>query len=334
MRIDIRLALLGVALALVLLGLASYQGSASSQPSAPSAEPEATTAAVDVPIGPRHVYLATVARQAAVEAPALRAAPPARAPLRVADAAPPAITAREAVIVDEASGAVLWAQEAHRRVAVASLTKIVTALVALERGRLDARVPIDFDHRTLEDSTVMGLLPGELFTLEDLLYGLMLPSGNDAAIQIARHIAGSEEAFAELMNAKAAELGLVNSRFVNAHGLDEPGHYSSAYDMAMLAREGMLRDETFRKLTRTKVWAAQGRRGPYEMWNLNRLLYGQYDGADGVKIGYTEEAGRTMVASATRGGRRVYAAFMHSQNLVADARALLDYAFDNFVWQD
>lgn len=327
MRIDLRLGLLGLLLALALLGIASFQGPAGAQPSAASQEPSAS-AAEEVPVGPRHVYIAAVARQAV-------GAPPAqRAPLRAREAPPPAISAGEAVIVDEASGAVLWAKEAHKRVAVASLTKIVTALVALERGRLDARVPIDVDHRTLEDSTVMGLLPGELFTLEDLLYGLMLPSGNDAAIQIARHIAGSEAAFAELMNAKAAELGLVNSHFVNPHGLDAPGHYSSTYDMAMLAREGMLRDETFRKLARTKVWTAHGRRGPYELWNLNRLLYGHYQGADGVKIGYTEEAGRTMVASATRGGRRVYASFMHSQNLVADAQALLDYAFDTFAWGD
>ncbi|MBM3204291.1 D-alanyl-D-alanine carboxypeptidase, partial [Candidatus Woesearchaeota archaeon] len=258
----------------------------------------------------------------------------ARAPLRVRDVPPPVVSAAEAVIVDEASGAILWAKNAHRQVSVASLTKIVTSLVALDRGRLEDRVAIGVDHRTLEDSTVMGLLPGEEFTLEDLLFGLMLPSGNDAGLAIARYIGGSEQGFAAMMNAKADELGLINSRFVNPHGLDEPGHYSSAYDMAMFARHGMLQSQAFRRLAGTKVWTARGKRGPYELWNLNRLLYGQYPGADGVKIGYTEDAGRTMVASATRDGRRVYVSFMHSQNLVADAGVLLDYAFNNFEWSD
>lgn len=333
MHVKLRLVLLGLVLAVAPLGLLTYRGSASSQAGLAAAEPTASSAATEPSAGPRLVYLATAARQAAAPRPAAPT-PAVRAPLRTRDAAPPTISAPEAVVVDEASGAILWARDADRRVAIASLTKIVTALVALERGRLNARVATDVDYRTLEDSTVMGLLPGDEFTLEDLLYGLMLPSGNDAALAIARHIAGSEEAFAALMNRKATELGLANSRFVNPHGLDAPGHYSSAYDMAMFARHGMLRDGDFRRLARTKVWTAQGKRGPVELWNLNRLLYGQYDGADGVKIGYTEEAGRTMVASAARNGHRVYASFMHSENLVADARALLDYAFNNFTWDD
>jgi D-alanyl-D-alanine carboxypeptidase len=333
-RIDLRFTLLGFVLALGLVALASYPGQTSPPPPASAAQSLADEGPVGV-VGPRQVYLAAVTRQMSVDVAAARPPTPVvRAPLRVREVSPPAIGAAEAVVVDEASGAIMFAKEAHRRVAVASLTKIVTALVALERGRLTDRVTVDVDHRAYEDSTLMGLLPGDVFTLEDLLFGLMLPSGNDAATAIARHIAGSEEAFAKLMNAKVAELGLENSRFVNPHGLDAPGHYSSAYDMAMLAREGMLRDATFRRLAATKVWHATGPRGSVELWNLNRLLYGQYEGADGVKIGYTEAAGRTMVASATRNGHRVYAAFMHSPHLVADARALLDYAFDNFTWGD
>lgn len=334
MRIDLRFTLLGFALALGVVAILTYSGQTSPFQNAAAAQVSIEEHPA-VAVGPRPVYLAAVARQEPAERASLRAPTmAARAPIRVRDVPPPSVAAPEAVVIDEASGAVLWAREAHRRVAIASLTKIVTALVALERGRPDEWVTTDVDYRTYEDSTLMGLLPGDVFTLEDLLFGLMLPSGNDAATAIARHIAGSEEAFARLMNAKVAALGLTNSHFVNPHGLDAPGHYSSAYDMAMLAREGMLRHETFRRLAATKVWRAQGRRGPVELWNLNRLLYGQYEGADGVKIGYTEAAGRTMVASATRNGHRVYAAFMHSPNLVADARALLDYAFDNFTWGD
>lgn len=328
---NLRLALVALVLAVALPVLLAQRAGGSQQAGPALGEPPGTTTPGLASVGPHPTSRGAVPltggqRSAAVPT----AAGP--APLRIREAAPPAISALEAVIVDEASGAILWARAPHRRVAVASLTKIVTALVALERGRLDARVPIDVDYRTLDDSTVMGLLPGEEITLEDLLFGLMLPSGNDAALAIARYVAGSEEAFVSLMNEKAADLGLSDSRFANPHGLDALGHYSSAYDMAMAARYGMLVDSTFRRLAGTKQWTAQGRREVYELWNLNRLLYGQYAGADGVKIGYTDEAGRAMVASATRQGRRVYASFVHSENLVADAAALLDYAFTNFAW--
>src|SRR5579875_1725813 len=240
-------------------------------------------------------------------------------PVQVRALPTPAITAEMAVIVDEASGAVLWGHDEHREVAPASLTKIVTAMVAIERGDPQARVPIDVDSRVMWDSTVMGLRPGEEVSLEDLLYGLMLPSGNDAALAIARYIAGSDEQFVELMNARVRALGLQHTQFRNPHGLDAEGHYSSPYDMAMLAREAM-RDPLFQRLAATKEWQCSGLLQSYHLVNLNRLLWRYPD------------AGRTMVASATRDGHRVYASFMRSHDLVRDGTALLDYAFAAYAW--
>lgn len=265
--------------------------------------------------------------------PRLPTATPTRVPappVRVRALPTPQITAEMAVLVDEASGAVLWGHDEHREVAPASLTKIVTAMVAIELADPRERVTVDVDSRVMWDSTVMGLRPGEEVSLEDLLYGLMLPSGNDAALAIARYVAGSEERFVELMNARVRALGLQHTQFRNPHGLDAEGHYSSPYDMAMLAREAM-RDPLFRQLAAAKEWACSGLLQSYHLVNLNRLLW-RYPGADGVKIGYTDDAGRTMVVSATRDGHRVYASFMRSRDLVRDGTALLDYAFEAYAW--
>jgi serine-type D-Ala-D-Ala carboxypeptidase (penicillin-binding protein 5/6) len=163
-------------------------------------------------------------------------------------------------------------------------------------------------------------------SLETLLYGLMLPSGNDAALAIARHVAGSDARFVELMNEKVRALGLEDSQFRNPHGLDEEGHYSSPYDLAMLARHGM-QDPLFYNLAATRNRHADG----FDLWNLNRLL-GQYPGADGVKVGYTDEAGRCIVSSATRNGHRVFVTLIRSHDPVGESRLLLDYAFQNFRW--
>ncbi len=172
----------------------------------------------------------------------------------------------------------------------------------------------------------MGLTPGEVVSLETLLYGLMLPSGNDAALAIGRHVAGSDARFVEMMNEKARALGLVDTQFRNPHGLDADGHYSSPYDLAMMSRHGM-QDPLFHSLSATQHWQSEG----YNLWNLNKLL-GQYPGADGVKVGFTDNAGRCIVASATRNGRRVFVALIRSHDPVGESRMLLDYAFQNFRW--
>jgi serine-type D-Ala-D-Ala carboxypeptidase (penicillin-binding protein 5/6) len=243
---------------------------------------------------------------------------------------PPRISAQMAVVIDEDSGAILYGREERREVAPASLTKIITAMVALELAHPTDRVTTDVDSRVMWDSTIMGLVPGEEVSLEDLLYGMMLPSGNDAAIAIARYVAGSETVFADLMNAKVRQLGLQHSHFANPHGLEQEGHYSSAYDMAILARAAM-RNPFFRRLAATKEWNASGLLRSYHLVNLNHLLW-QYPGADGVKIGYEDTAINTMVVSAVRDGHRVYASFMRSTSRDADGTALLNYAFNAYAW--
>ncbi len=252
------------------------------------------------------------------------------APIQTGSAPPPDVNAWSIAVVDEDSGALLYGKDPHRELAPASLTKIFTALVALRYGRLDQPITVRFDPAEIPDSTLMGINPGETYTLEDLLYGLMLPSGNDAALAIANGIGGSESRVADLMNAQASALGLRDSHFVNPHGLDAPGHYTSAYDLAMAARYGMTHFAEFRVLARTRSWTVRGSR-TFTVYNLNRFLR-SYPGADGVKIGYTDNAGKTIVASATRDGHRVYVVLMHCDDIVNDSVPLFNWVFANFTW--
>jgi hypothetical protein len=252
-----------------------------------------------------------------------------RAPDRTISAWPPLPSAESAVIVDGDSGTVLYAKSAHNRMPQASTTKIMTAIVALENGRTDDRFTVSIDSTQLyntTESTVMGLMPGQTVTLETLLYGLFLSSGNDAAIEIAKHVAGSEARFVEMMNAKAQALGLKDTRFVNPHGLDADGHFSSAYDLAIMARYGF-QNPKFYALSTTRHWTSDG----FDLWNLNKLL-ASYPGADGVKPGFTDNAGRCLVGSAVRDNHRVFVTVLRSNDTTNDSRALLDYAFDSFRW--
>lgn len=271
---------------------------------------------------PRYVY--ELARGGEVDPASGR-----RSPDRVAAAWPPIPTAEGAVILDGDSGALLYGKGAHTRLAPASLTKMMTAIVALENGRLSDRVTVDVDSQKLylaTESTVMGLMPGQTVSLETLLYGLMLSSGNDAAIAIAKHVGGSEARFVEMMNEKAQALGLRDTQFKNPHGLDAVGHYSSAYDLAVIARYGM-QNPAFFSLSATRHWTADG----FDLWNLNKLL-NAYPGADGVKPGFTDNAGRCLVGSAVRDNHRVFVTVLRSHDPTADSRTLLDYAFESFRW--
>jgi D-alanyl-D-alanine carboxypeptidase len=177
-----------------------------------------------------------------------------------------------------------------------------------------------------DGSSIMGLEPGERLSLLTLLYGMMLPSGNDAAEQVAVALGGSREAYVELMNQKVSSLGLQDTHFVNPSGMDARGHYSSAYDMALLARYAM-GNETFRRMASAATYRAEG----YSLKNLNRLI-GAYPGADGVKIGYTRAAGRTIVASASHQGHRVFVSLMRSQDLPGDSAALFNWVWRTFRW--
>ncbi|HET6318276.1 MAG TPA: serine hydrolase [Chloroflexota bacterium] len=255
---------------------------------------------------------------------------PPDAPHRAAFVVPPRVTAPEIAVVDDTTGLLLYGQAAHARESPASTTKILTALLALERApSLDATVPITVDGWAMaaaDGSSVMGLVPGRRLTLRTLLYGLLLPSGNDAAEQLARSLDESPTDFVTAMNDRLAELGLRDTHFANPSGLDADGHFSSAYDLAQLARVAM-RDPTFSAIVATEQYAAEG----YELRGHNPLI-GAYSGADGVKTGTSDQAGRVIVASATRGGHRVYVVLMHSEDLAGDSAALFDWAWSSFAW--
>lgn len=259
-----------------------------------------------------------------------RAAPEPR-PVRSLPIMPPPVTASEVAVVDDATGLLLYGRSAHARAAPASTTKITTALVVLEKSEsLDTPVSITVDGWAMaaaDGSSVMGLVPGQTLTLRTLLYGLLLPSGNDAAEQLARIVGGSRDEFVNWMNATATDdLHLADTHFVNPSGLDAPNHYSSAYDLAQLARRAM-RENVFRDIVATPTTRQEG----LVLAGHNPLI-GAYPGADGVKTGTTDAAGKALVGSATRGGHRVYAVVLHSDDTMADSAALLDWAWASFTW--
>ncbi len=240
---------------------------------------------------------------------------------------PPALSAQCAVLVDGESGRVLFEQNAHQKRDIASITKLMTALVAVEHAeRLDEEVTIQPEWTGVEGSSIY-LKPGEVITLETLLYGLLLNSGNDAAVAVAAHCAGSVEAFVARMNERAAELGMEQSHFTNPNGLSEQGHYSTAYDMALLAR-ACSRNETISRIVATRSIT----KGERTFTNHNKLLW-RYEGCTGMKTGYTERAGRTLVSSVQRGERTLIAVTLNAPNDWADHAALFDYGLQVYTRQ-
>lgn len=244
---------------------------------------------------------------------------------------PPSISALAAVVVDEASGAVLFDKDASNPLPPASLTKVATAILALEHGGLDEEVTVDVDAASMSRSTVMGLVPGDRFTLRTLLYGLLLPSGNDAALAIGRHVSGSDAAFVADMNALLYRMGMDSSHFANPHGLGSRNHVVSARDLAMLTRYAMTFPE-YRDIMRTYSYRAAGSRA-VGLTTLNSFTF-SYPGADGSKVGYTRSAGQTLIASATRNGHRLYVVVLNSSTRDADAARLLDWAFASHSWAE
>lgn len=242
---------------------------------------------------------------------------------------PPAIAAKAAVLIDAATGQVLFEKNVHERRAPASTTKMMTALVTLEHARLDDVVTAGPDVKTVIPS-IIGLEPGDKLTVEQMLYGLLLPSSNDAAVALADHVAGSIPKFAAMMNAKAAELGLKDTHFVTPHGLDVDGHYSSAYDLAMIARAAM-QNPTFEKIVSTREYRIEG--PPAWLFRSLNDLLGAYPGADGVKTGYTDNAGHCLVFSAMRDGRRAISVVLDGDAVWTDSTALMDYFFANYSWE-
>ncbi|WP_233146883.1 D-alanyl-D-alanine carboxypeptidase family protein [Paenibacillus selenitireducens] len=241
--------------------------------------------------------------------------------------------AAAAALIDVTSGRILYSAHGDEQMRIASLTKIMTAIVAIEHGRLSDKVTVSKRAFAKEGSSIYLKL-GEEMSLEDMLYGLMLRSGNDAATAIAEHIGGSEEGFVLMMNQKAEMLGLHDSHFMNPHGLDAEGHYSSANDLAKLTAYA-LKNPIFRDIVKTKVKKAPN---PNEKWdyswlNKNKMLQ-MYDGADGVKTGYTKKALRCLVSSATRNGQQIVAVTLNDGSDWVDHQHLLDYGFQNYPLKD
>lgn len=238
-----------------------------------------------------------------------------------------AVSAKAAILVHADSGRVLYEKNADEHMLIASTTKIMTAIVVLENCELDDIVEVDSRSAGIEGSS-MYLEAGESYTVEDLLYGLLLVSGNDAATALALHVAGSMESFAELMNAKAEELGMTESSFRNAHGLDEEGHYSTARDMASLAIYCM-QNEDFARIAGTVSHTV----GEQTLVNHNRLLR-EYEGCLGLKTGYTIAAGRTLVTCAERDGARYVCVTLNDPDDWDDHKSLYDWAFANYSFAE
>ena len=246
--------------------------------------------------------------------------------LSTAALAAPSISAQSAIVLDGCTGRVLYEKSADTRSLIASTTKIMTALIVLESCDIDARVRIPAEACGIEGSSLY-LKPGEVLSVRELLLGLMLQSGNDAAMALALYCGGTREAFVQRMNDRAAQLGLENTRFANPHGLDDEQNYSTARDMARLAAIALERDD-FREIVSTKSALVAGR----SLTNHNKLLW-RVDGAVGVKTGYTRAAGRILVGAAERGGRRLICVTINAPSDWADHAALLDFGFSEFTQQ-
>lgn len=236
------------------------------------------------------------------------------------------LSGKSYILMDQASGRILVGKNINEKMSMASTTKIMTTLVALEKGNLDDMVHIGEESTNIEGSSLY-LKPDEIMPLMDLIYGLMLRSGNDAAIAIANHISGSEEAFINLMNTKAKSIGANNTNFKNPHGLTAKDHYSTAYDLALITKEAFKIPE-FSEISSAKNY--KGSRKEYNYYiNKNKTLW-EYKGGDGVKIGYTMDAGRCLVSSAKRNDMRLIAVSLNARNWFNDNYKLFDYGFENF----
>ncbi|MDD2401378.1 MAG: D-alanyl-D-alanine carboxypeptidase [Clostridia bacterium] len=239
------------------------------------------------------------------------------------------IDGKGAVLIDEITGQVLFDKNKDQKLPPASITKILTAIIAIESGKLDQTVMIGTNPPRIEGTRVY-LEEGEEIKLRDLVKASLIHSANDAALAIAEYLAESQEEFAVSMNSKAKEIGAINSNFVNSHGLTADNHYTTAYDIALIARYAMKNDE-FRDIVKAKVLDWTGKAWQTRLINKNDLLW-SYDGATGIKTGYTSEAKCTIVASATRDNKSYIVAVLGSvgTNTWKDAKNILDYGFDNF----
>ena len=242
---------------------------------------------------------------------------------------PPQTNAQSVSLMDVTSGRLLYSDHGDDELPIASLTKIMTAIVAIEHGNLTNKVKVSANAFGKEGSSLFLRL-GEEMSLHDMLYGLMLRSGNDAATAIAEHVGGSEQGFVYLMNETAALIGLQHTKFQNPHGLDQEGHYSTANDLAKLTTYA-LHNETFKQIVATQSKRAQNPIDPWDYkWNNKNKMLRLYEGADGVKTGYTKIAKRCLVSSATRDGQQLVVVTINDGDDWNDHRKLLDFGFEHY----
>lgn len=241
----------------------------------------------------------------------------------------PSISAKAAVLIEGESGTRIYDKQADEVLPMASTTKIMTALVALEQASPETEIQVPAIAVGTEGSSVY-LVEGETLTLEQLLYALLLESANDAAVTIAVGIAGSVDAFADLMNQKATSLGLVHTHFSNPHGLDDEQHYTTAYELARIT-QCALENELFRTIvsTRKTTIPHAGIDGVRLLVNHNKMLR-LYDACIGVKTGFTKQSGRCLVSAAERDGVLLIAVTLHAPNDWDDHQKLLDYGFSKY----
>lgn len=241
----------------------------------------------------------------------------------------PILNCHSAVLIDQTSGRILYGKNEAKLLAMASTTKIMTAIVAIEQGKLNDVVTVSKKAAAVSGSTA-GLANGEKIKLEELLYGLMLRSGNDAAIAIAEHIAGSVENFSKLMTYKAIELGAYSTNFVSPHGLDDEKHFTTAYDLAKITSYCM-KNKLFKTIVGTRS-ISSGITGNFNRSysNINKFLF-SFQNADGVKTGFTGNAGKCLVASASIQNERLISVILNSSNRFAEASKLINYGLQNFT---
>lgn len=246
--------------------------------------------------------------------------------LTAAAAGPGDLSAVSAVLIEAETGTVLYQKNAGERRAMASTTKIMTALLTIEAGDLDREFTVDPLAIRVE-GTSMGLQEGDRVSRRDLLYGILLPSGNDAANAAAVSVSGSIPEFVKLMNSKAQELGLSDTHFVTPSGLDADGHYTTALDLARLTAYAM-KEETFREIVACRSAEVEFGNPPYKrtLYNSNKML-ARYDGAIGVKTGFTDNARRCLVSAAERDGVTLIAVTLNAGDDWNDHTKMLDYGF-------
>ncbi len=237
--------------------------------------------------------------------------------------------AESACVIAARTGELVYEKNSVARLPMASTTKIMTCITALESCPVTDIVTVSENAASTEGSSAY-LEAGFQLSMYDMLFGLMLNSGNDAAVAVAEHISGSVDAFVDLMNAKAKEIGAENTHFTNPNGLPDPNHYTTAYDLAMITRYAM-NNPVFREIVAQQAFAGLviNTGGYLEFYNHNRLL-GEYDGCVGVKTGYTEAAGRCLVTAAERNGMRFIAVTLNDGSDWDDHRELLDAAFADY----